>query len=142
MSESIHLSRTFRLLAAMALLWACHAFAADPPAPPTDAGPNASWGAIASKPGGYGYAFNHRTREAAERAARAQCDRTPARTGNCEVRVQVDRACAALATGSFGEWGAASAPTTGAAGKAAVAQCEGHLPTEPCKVVASVCSLR
>ena len=64
------------------------------------------------------------------------------RAGSCEVRVSFDRACGALATGNFGEWGAASAATMGAAGKAAIAQCEGRLPTEPCKVVTSVCSGR
>jgi hypothetical protein len=64
------------------------------------------------------------------------------RTGSCEVRVWFDRSCGALATGNFGEWGAASATTTSAAGKAAIAQCEGRLPTEPCKVVTSVCSGR
>jgi len=129
-----------RLIAALALLHGC--LSAAVAATPADAGPPASWGAIASRPGAYGYAFNHPSRDAAERAARAQCDRMPGRAGSCEVRVSFDRSCGALATGNFGEWGAASAATTGAAGKAAIAQCEGRLPTEPCKVVTSVCSGR
>ena len=129
-----------RLIAALALLHGCLAPAIA--ATSADASQPASWGAIASRPGAYGYAFNHPSREAAERAARAQCDRSAGRTGSCEVRVSFDRSCGALAIGNFGEWGAASAATTSAAGKAAIAQCEGRLPTEPCKVVTSVCSGR
>ncbi|MDM0034455.1 DUF4189 domain-containing protein [Variovorax sp. J22P271] len=130
-----------RLIAALALLHGCLSTAIA--ATPADAvQPAASWGAIASRPGAYGYAFNHASREAAERAARAQCERMAGRAGSCGVRVSFDRACGALATGNFGEWGAASGATTGSAGKAAIAQCEGLLPTEPCKVVTSVCSGR
>jgi len=138
MSDSFLRTRIARVFVALALLQGCNtpSIAASPPEQ------GASWGAIASKSNWYGYAFNHPTRDAAERAARAQCDRTAGRSGTCEVRVQFDRSCAALATGNFGEWGAASAASTAAAGKAAVAQCEGHLPTEPCKVVTSVCSGR
>ncbi|VWX57632.1 conserved exported hypothetical protein [Burkholderiales bacterium 8X] len=101
-----------------------------------------SWGAIAAQQGWYGYAFNHRTQREAEAAARAQCDRTAGRTGTCEVRTTFNRSCAAMAIGNFGEWGTASGLTTAAAGKAAMAQCESHLPTEPCKVVVSACSGR
>lgn len=137
MSESILRSRTARVIVALALL---QGSSTPSLAAPPEQG--ASWGAIASRSNWYGYAFNHPTREAAERAARAQCDRTAGRSGTCEVRVYFDRSCAALATGNFGEWGAASATTTAAAGKAAIAQCEGHLPTEPCKVVTSACSGR
>lgn len=111
-------------------------------AAPADAGQSASWGAIASRPGAYGYAFNLASRDAAERTARAQCERMAGRAGTCDVRVAFDRSCGALATGNFGEWGAASGATADVAGKAAIGQCEGHLPTEPCKVVTSVCSGR
>ncbi|MDM0026387.1 DUF4189 domain-containing protein [Variovorax saccharolyticus] len=110
------------------------------PSTPNDPDQGASWGAIASRRGWYGYAFNHKSVDAAERAARAQCDRAAGRSGPCEVRIHFDRSCAALATGNFGEWGAASAATTQAAGQAAIAQCESHLPTEPCKIVVSACS--
>lgn len=133
-------SRTVRVIAALAFLHGGNPIAMA--ATPADGGQGASWGAIASRAGWYGYAFNHASRDAAERAARAQCDRTAGRAGTCEVRVAFDRSCGALATGNFGEWGAASAATKGAAGQAAIAQCEGHLPTEPCRVVTSVCSLR
>ena len=103
-----------------------------------------SWGAIAAKPGAHGYAFNQNSRATAERLARAQCDQAAGRAGaagTCEVRAYFDRSCGALATGNFGEWGAAYAATADAAGKAAVAQCDSHLPTEPCKLAVSVCSL-
>ncbi|MDR6537920.1 DUF4189 domain-containing protein [Variovorax soli] len=103
-------------------------------------GPGPSWGAIASLQGWYGYAFDQPSRAAAELAARAQCDRAAGRAGACVVRAYFDRACGALATGNYGEWGTAVAPTANAAGKAAAGQCETHLPTEPCKVVVSVCS--
>ena len=103
-------------------------------------GPGPSWGAIASLQGWYGYAFDQPSRAAAELAARAQCDRAAGRAGACVVRAYFDRACGALATGNYGEWGTAVAPTASAAGKAAAGQCETHLPTEPCKVVVSVCS--
>ncbi|HUD34183.1 MAG TPA: DUF4189 domain-containing protein [Variovorax sp.] len=131
---------------------------------------DALWGAIAARPGGYGYAFNQPSRAAAEQAARAQCERpavgqaasgvtgatgamgaprssssvTPGRPGvgnACEVRVWFERSCGALATGNFGEWGAAVGADKSAATKAAVAQCDAHLPTEPCRAVVSVCSL-
>jgi hypothetical protein len=123
---------------------------------------DALWGAIAARPGGYGYAFNQPSRAAAEQAARAQCERpagppatpgtarapgssspsvgTPA-DGACEMRVWFERSCGALATGNFGEWGAAVGADKSAATKAAVAQCDAHLPTEPCRAVVSVCSL-
>jgi len=100
-----------------------------------------SWGAIASVEGWHGYAFNLPTRAAAELAALAQCDKAAGRS-RCVVRVAFDRSCGALATGNYGEWGAASAPTAAAATDAAIGQCNGHLPSEPCKVVASVCSAR
>lgn len=131
-----------RLGAALVLFLACHAAGIAATSTPSGPDPSPSWGAIASRRAWYGYAFNHKTRDAAEQAARAQCDRAAGRAGTCEVRIQFDRSCAALATGNFGEWGAASAATTGAAGQAAIAQCEGHLPTEPCKVVVTACSLR
>lgn len=106
----------------------------------SDAGP--SWGAIASLDGAYGYAFNHPSRAAAERAARAQCDRTTGRAGACVVRAYFDRSCGAFATGNYGEWGTAIAPTAAAASKAATVQCDNHLPTQPCKAVLSICSPR
>lgn len=105
-------------------------------------GPGPSWGAIASMDKWYGYSFNHPSRDAAELAARAQCDRVARRSGACAVRAYFDRACGALATGNHGEWGTAIAPAAGAAGKAAVVQCDNHLPVEPCKVVVGVCSPR
>ena len=100
-----------------------------------------SWGAIASVQSWHGYAFDLPTRAAAELSALAQCDKA-AGQARCVVRVAFDRACGALATGNFGEWGAASAPTSAAASEAAAAQCNGHLPAEPCKVVVNVCSAR
>lgn len=101
-----------------------------------------SWGAIAMRPGGgYGYAFNQTSRDAAERDARAQCERAAGRSARCEVRIAFDRSCAALATGNFGEWATAGGPDRKTAGQAAVSQCDGHLPTEPCKLAVSVCSL-
>ena len=100
-----------------------------------------SWGAIATRPGGYGYAFNQTSRDAAERVARAQCEGAAGRSPRCEVRIYFDRSCAALATGNFGEWATAAGPDRRAAGQAAVSQCDGHLPTEPCKLAVSVCSL-
>ncbi|GAA4332878.1 hypothetical protein GCM10023165_07680 [Variovorax defluvii] len=99
-----------------------------------------SWGAIAALQGWYGYAYDQPTRDAAENAARARCERAAGRAGACVVRASFDRACAALATGNYGEWGTAIAPTSDDAGQAAAKQCESHLPTEPCKVVVSVCS--
>lgn len=107
-----------------------------------------SWGAIASGTGGYGYAFNHRSQAAAELAARAQCERppnagkgaAPVAPSACEVRTAFDRACGALVTGNFGEWGTAVAATKEAAGRAAIAECNSHLPTEPCRLVIGVCS--
>ncbi len=114
--------------------------------------PAPAWGAIASGPAGYGYSFNQKSQAAAEQAAKAQCERPPVRPGQtatksgsaqpaaCEVRTVFDRSCAALVTGNFGEWGTAIAPTKEAAGKAAIAECNGRLPTEPCRLVVSVCS--
>ena len=106
------------------------------------ADPGPSWGAIASLQGWYGYAFDQPSRSAAETAARPPCDRAAGRPGACAVRTYFDRSCGALATGNYGEWGTAVASTSSAAGKAAASQCESHLPTEPCKVVVSVCSRR
>lgn len=115
-----------------------------------------SWGAIASQPLGYGYSFSQKTQAAAEQVARAQCERPPERKGApgakgasvapaapvaCEVRTVFDRSCAALVTGNFGEWGTATAGTKESAGKAAIEECNGRLPTEPCKLVVSVCSM-
>jgi len=126
----------------LALLWCCGltGLAAGPAH--ADAGQGPSWGAIASVQGRYGYSFNHPSRGAAELAARTQCDRAAGRAGPCVVRAYFDRACGALATGNYGEWGTAIASTAGAAGKAAAGQCDGHLPAEPCKVVVSLCSPR
>jgi hypothetical protein len=101
-----------------------------------------SWGAIAYRAGSYGYAFNHDSRGAAERAARNQCDRAAGRAGACEVLAYFDRACGALATGNYGEWATAISSTNAAAGRAAVERCDAHLPTEPCKIVVSICSAR
>jgi len=104
----------------------------------------ASWGAIASmatpSSSAYGFSFNHRSRDAAERAALAQCERTTGRPGSCTVRAYFDRACGALAAGNYGEWGTGLGATTDAAGKAAASQCDSHLPTQPCKTVVRVCS--
>lgn len=107
-------------------------------APPAE--PAQLWGAIATVDGLYGYAFNQPSRVAAENAARAQCERKAGRAGACVVRTTFDRACGAMATGNFGEWGVASAANVAAARKEATAQCNSHLPTEPCKVLVAVCS--
>lgn len=138
--------------------------AATPVADPASRRVDAHWGAIAARPDGYGYAFNQPSRAAAEQVARAQCERpagsptTPGAAGApgssppsvgrpagaggaCEVRVWFERRCGALATGNFGEWGAAVGADKTAATRAAVAQCDAHLPTEPCRAVVSVCSL-
>jgi len=106
-----------------------------------DTGRAPSWGAIASVQGWHGYAYDLPTRAAAELSALAQCDKAAGRS-RCVVRVAFDRACGALATGNYGEWGAASAATPAAANEGAVGQCNGHLPAEPCKVVVNVCSGR
>ena len=102
--------------------------------------PGPRWGAIASTHRSHGYAFNHPSRSAAELAALAQCNRAAGRQGGCAVRISFDRSCGALAQGNYGEWGAATASTRDAAAKEAAARCDGHLPTEPCKVVVRVCS--
>jgi len=99
-----------------------------------------SWGAIASTPRSYGYSYNHTSRAEAERAARAQCDSQGGRDGSCEVHAFFNNACGALARGNYGEWAVAVEPSDTLAGATALKQCNSHLPTEPCKVVASVCS--
>jgi hypothetical protein len=133
-------SRSVHLPGPRALLLCCALTGIATGAAHADPGP--SWGAIASLQGWYGYAFDQPSRDAAETAARAQCDRAARRPGGCAVRTYFDRACGALATGNYGEWGTAVAATASAAGKAAASQCDSHLPTEPCKVVVSVCSRR
>jgi len=124
--------------AAAALL--CGSLAATATAAATPAQRPELWGAIATADGLYGYAFDHPSRAAAESAARAQCERKAGRAGACTVRTAFDRSCGAMATGNFGEWGVASAATVAAARKEATAQCNSHLPTEPCKVLVAVCS--
>jgi len=121
------------------LLLGCRAASAAPTATPGHA---PSWGAIAAMNGAYGYSFNQSSRAAAEAAARAQCDRASGRPGSCIVSAYFDRSCGALATGNYGEWGAATAATADAAARAAAVQCDNHLPAEPCKVVVKACSPR
>ncbi len=128
-------SRTFATLACALAGPGLSAARADPARGP-------SWGAIAAVSSSYGYSLNQRSRAAAEQAARDQCDRVAGRTGGCNVLAFFDRACGALAIGNDGEWGTATASSAPAAGKAAEGQCESHLPTEPCKVLVSVCSAR
>ena len=74
-----------RLLLGACMAAACAtAFAADPQPP--------RWGAIASNYPAWGYAYDHPTRQAAEREAQAQCERSARRRGVlCEVRVTFDR---------------------------------------------------
>lgn len=139
---SLPRSRALRRSCTLALLLCCGLAGMAGRSARAGAGQGPSWGAIASMQGWYGYAYNHPSRGAAELAARAQCDRAARRAGTCVVRAAFDRACGALATGNYGEWGTATAPTAVAAGRAAAAQCDGHLPTEPCKVVVGVCSPR
>ncbi|MES2532209.1 MAG: DUF4189 domain-containing protein [Pseudomonadota bacterium] len=101
-----------------------------------------SWGAIASMDGSYGFSFNQPSRALAEIAARAQCDRAAGRPATCAVRAYFDRSCGAYATGNYGEWATGLGPTAAAASKEAATQCDAHLPTQPCKVVMTVCSPR
>ncbi|MDM0111504.1 DUF4189 domain-containing protein [Variovorax sp. J22R133] len=134
--------RAWRMIAAL-VLWLCFDVAGlTANAARADTGQKPSWGAIASVGNAYGYSFNHPSRRAAELAASAQCDRAAGSPGACVVRAYFDRYCGALAIGNFSEWGSAIAPTAGAAAKEAAAQCNSHLPTEPCKVLVSVCSPR
>ena len=123
-----------RLLLGACMAAACAtAFAADPQPP--------RWGAIASNYPAWGYAYDHPTRQAAEREARTQCERSAARRGVlCEVRITFAQACGALAQGNYGEWGVATAPSAAEAARGAAKQCDDHLPTEPCKVVVRACS--
>lgn len=127
-----------------AITLCCAGLSAAQAAPTAAAAPPSSWGAIAAKPGVHGYAFNQPSRATAERLARAQCERANGAKrvpGACEVRVYFDRSCGALATGNFGEWAGGLGPDSKAAGQAAVTACDAHLPTEPCKLAVSVCSL-
>jgi hypothetical protein len=137
-------SHAVRVFGSLALLCAAcctgaHGAPADTDAG-SDRGPAPRWGAIASRNGWYGYAFDQGTRAGAERSARAQCEKATGQAAGCDVRAYFDHACGALATGNFGEWGAATAATAGAAVQAAMGQCNDHLPTEPCKLLVSVCS--
>ena len=111
-------------------------------APAASSGRPPSWGAIASMDGSYGFSFNQPSRALAEIAARAQCDRAAGRPATCAIRAYFDRSCGAYATGNYGEWATGLGPTAAAASKEAAAQCDAHLPTQPCKVVFSVCSPR
>jgi len=119
-----------------------------PPAPAGAAAANTananpigqSWGAIASTPASYAYSYNQATRAQAESAARAQCNRQSDAGRGCEVQAFFNNACGALARGNYGEWAVAVEASDALAGQAALAQCNSHLPTEPCRVVASVCS--
>lgn len=103
-------------------------------------GASEQWGAIATVDGFYGYSFNQPTAAAAENLARSQCERKAGRHGPCVIRSTFDRACAAMATGNYGEWGVASAGTIEQARTDATVQCDSHLPTEPCQVQVAVCS--
>ncbi|RZL64867.1 MAG: DUF4189 domain-containing protein [Variovorax sp.] len=127
------------LLGALALFACVHLPAQTVSAPAGTAAP-AGWGAIAAKQGWYGYTFNRASRADAEREAMAQCNRAAGRAQPCEVRAAFAQTCGALATGNYGEWGTATGATAGIAGQAAIAECGRHLPTEPCKVLVSVCS--
>ena len=133
-------SRTVLAFRSLALLLCCDPTGILVGSAYAESAQSPSWGAIASMSGWYGYSFNQQSRSAAELAARAQCDRAAGRSGTCVVRTYFDRSCGALATGNYGEWGAATAATAGAAGKAAARQCESHLPAEPCRLVVSICS--
>lgn len=130
----------------LALLLCCaplaHAAGPTNAMPPTVPPQAPSWGAIASLGGSFGYAFNQPSRALAEIAARAQCDRAVGRTASCAVRAFFDRSCGAYATGNYGEWATGVGPTAAAASREAAVQCDAHLPTQPCKVVVSVCSPR
>lgn len=133
-------SRALRAIGTLALLACCMLSDAIDVAQAATAQQVPAWGAVASTGGWYGYAVNQASREAAELAAKTQCDRAAGRTGTCVVRAYFDRACGAVATGNYGEWGAAAAATADAARKSAAEQCDSHLPTEPCKVLVNVCS--
>lgn len=133
-AEEMSLLRTCWTLLAVLGLWASAAAAQQVPEEPP------RWGAIAAAQQSFGYAFDHPTRAAAEQAARAQCRGVAARGSDCTVRTAFNRQCGALALGNYGEWGAANAPTREQAAQGAVNQCNQHLPTEPCKVVAQACS--
>lgn len=98
------------------------------------------WGAIAAAQQWYGYAFDASTREVAEQLALTQCQRVAKPGVSCTVRIAFNRQCGALAFGNFGEWGAANAATRELAEQASVQRCNQHLPTEPCKVAAQVCT--
>lgn len=137
--DMMRLSRAIRTSCTLALLL-CGALGDGAINATAAAGQAPAWGAVASVHGWYGYSVNQPSREAAERAAKAQCDRAAGRSGNCVVRAYFDRSCGAIATGNYGEWGAAAAATAEAARKSAADQCDSHLPTEPCKVLVNVCS--
>lgn len=124
-------------VAGLGLLTGAAAAQAQSPVPTEAAGP---WGAIAAARQNFGYAFDQPTRAAAELAALVQCEGVAGRTEPCTVRTVFERSCGVLALGNFGEWGAASAATEQQAAQEAVQQCNRHLPTEPCKVAARVCT--
>ena len=140
-ARAFHASRASRAFVTLGLL-AAVLTGPGMPAAHADAAGGPSWGAIAAVSSSYGYSLNQRSRAAAEQAARDQCNRVAGRAGGCNVMAFFDRSCGALAIGNDGEWGSATAATAPAAGQAAEGQCESHLPTEPCKVLVSVCSAR
>ncbi|RYZ12978.1 MAG: DUF4189 domain-containing protein [Comamonadaceae bacterium] len=122
------------LLGLWALLQLGTAFATAP------ARPAPAWGAIASHARGYGWTLDQPSRAAAEREALARCERSIGPGERCELRTAFDRSCAALAGGNHGEWAVAGGATREAAARDAAARCDAHLPTEPCRMLVSVCS--
>jgi serine/threonine-protein kinase len=105
-------------------------------APPSMASAS-EFGAIAFSPstGAHGYAFNHNSRRAAERAAMNGCR---GYGGGCRIVVWFSDACAALAVGDGYGYGYSWAESRNQAQNRAIREC--NTQTSSCEVVRWVCS--
>ena len=98
------------------------------------------YGAIAYSPSkkAEGWAFNHKTRREAERAALTNCRKF---ANDCKTQVWFMNACGSLATGPGG-YGAAWGSTQAAANEVALKHCQNMSSKNPsqCQVTRQVCT--
>jgi serine/threonine-protein kinase len=105
-------------------------------APPAMAGPN-SYGALAYSPsrGIDGYAFNFRTKSAAQSVALRNCR---ARASGCRIVASFRGGCAALAVGRKSGWGASRGNRRAEARSRAMSTCRQY--GSGCRIQRTVCT--
>jgi serine/threonine-protein kinase len=118
----------------------CNSSQDQPGSNPRPSGSFAAIAATATTGDFFGYSYGWSSREQAEQAALANCNRQAGAANACIIAIWFGDGCGALAIGSDGAWGGDWGPTSAEASAKALLLCQKEDKSGKCEVVKSFCA--